>query len=323
MPTRIALFASFAVAATLASVSNVPAQGYPSRPITIVSGFAAGSGDDTQARFIARHLEAAIKQGVVVENKVGANGAIAAGYVARAAPDGYTLLKVSAGTLVANPALYKSLSYDPVKDFAPISLTGRGIFLLVINPHVPANSVAELIAYAKANPGKLLFASSNANGIVSGETFKRWAGIDIVHVPYKSAPPAINDLVAGHVSMMFADMTTALPLIKADALRGLAVTTRNRSPLLPDLPSLHEAGLTDFEIVPWSGLVAPANTPKDIVTRLNSEIRRIAADSSVKVQFAAIGTEVFASTPEEMSDLIKTDLVKWAKMIKNAGIEPQ
>jgi tripartite-type tricarboxylate transporter receptor subunit TctC len=323
MPTRIVLFASIALIATLAGAFDALSQSYPSRPLTIVSGFAAGSGDDTHARIIARRLETAIKQGVVVENKVGANGAIAAGYVARAAPDGYTLLKVSAGTLVANPALYKSISYDPVKDFAPISLTGRGTFLLVINPQVPVNSVAELIAYAKVYPRKLLFASSNSNGVLAGETFKRWANIDIIHVPYKTAPPAINDLVAGHVSMMFADMTTALPHIKANTLRALAVTTRNRSALLPDLPSLHEAGLTDFEIDSWGGLVAPANTSKEIVTRLNAEIRGIVANPSVKAQFAAVGTEVFSSTPEEMDDLVKTDLVKWAKMIKDAGIEAQ
>jgi tripartite-type tricarboxylate transporter receptor subunit TctC len=323
MPTRIALITWFVVLAALAGVLDAPAQAYPSRPITIVSGFAAGSGDDTHARLIARYLEAAINQGVVVENKVGANAAIAAGYVARAAPDGYTLLKASVGVLAANPALYRSISYDAAKDFAPISLTGRGTFLLVVNSHVPANSIAELIAYAKANPGKLLFASSNSNGVIAGETFKRWANIDIVHVPYKTAPPAINDLVGGHVSMMFADMTTALPHIRANALRALAVMTRDRSALLPDLPSLHEAGMTDFEINSWNGLVAPANTPKDIVTRLNTEIRRIVADPVLKAQFAEIGTEIFSSTPEEMGDLIRTDLVRWAKMIKDAGIEPQ
>jgi tripartite-type tricarboxylate transporter receptor subunit TctC len=323
MPTRIAPVTWFAVVATLAGVFDAPAQTYPSRPITIVSGFAAGSGDDTHARLIARYLEAAINQGVVVENKVGANAAIAAGYVARAAPDGYTLLKASVGVLAANPALYKSISYDAAKDFAPISLTGRGTFLLVVNSHVPVNSIAELIAYAQANPGKLLFASSNSNGVIAGETFKRWANIDIVHVPYKTAPPAINDLVGGHVSMMFADMTTALPHIRANALRALAVMTRDRSALLPDLPSLHEAGMTDFEINSWNGLVAPANTPKDIVTRLNTEIRRIVADPVLKAQFAEIGTEIFSSTPEEMGELIRTDLVRWAKMIKDAGIEAQ
>jgi tripartite-type tricarboxylate transporter receptor subunit TctC len=319
MPRRIALFIWLAAVA----VSAALAQTYPSRPITIISGFAAGSGDDTHARLIARPLEADLKQGVVVENKVGANAALAAGYVAHATPDGYTLLKVSAGTLVANPALYKHISYDPVRDFAPISLTGRGTFLLVINAHVPANSIAELIAYGKANPGKLLLASSNSNGVVAGETFKRWADIDIIHVPYKTAPPAINDLVAGHVSMMFADMTTALPHIRSGALRGLAVTTRNRSALIPQLPSLDEAGLTNFEVNSWNGLVAPANTPKDIVTTLNTEIRRIVAEPSLKAQFAEIGTEIFSSTPEEMGDLIRVDLVRWAKMIKDAGIEPQ
>jgi tripartite-type tricarboxylate transporter receptor subunit TctC len=323
MITHKALFASLAIVATLASISHAPAQSYPSRPITIVSGFAAGSGIDTHARIIAHYLEIAIKQGVVVENKVGANSAIAAGYVAHAAPDGYTLLLANAGVLVANPALYRSLSYNPLRDFAPISLTGRGTFMLVINPRVPAMSVAELIAYAKANPGKLLFASSNSNGVVAGETFKRWADLDIVHVPYKTAPPAINDLVAGHVSLMFADMTTALPHVRAGALRALAVTTRHRSALLPDLPSLDEAGLTGFEINPWSGLVAPANTPGEIVTRLNAEIRKIVADSSVKAQFAQVGTEVFSSTPEEMGDLVRADLITWAKMIRDAGIEPQ
>src|SRR5215467_4682425 len=266
------LFMLVAGWALLAQAAN--ADVYPSKPVTIVVGFAPGSGIDVIVRAIARRLELPLRQTVVIENRPGANAAIAAAHVSRAAPDGYTLMP-GGGFYSSTPYLMKNISYDPQKDFAPITLIGSFGYMVVVNPRVPVQSVPELIAYAKANPGKLSFASSNPNGIVSGETFKRWAGIDIVHVHYKSAPPAINDVLGGSVSMMFADVTTALPHVRAKTLRGLAVTGSKRYAALPDVPSLQELGLSGFGRPSWSGIFAPAETPTDIVTYLNAEIRRV------------------------------------------------
>jgi tripartite-type tricarboxylate transporter receptor subunit TctC len=319
---RIVFSAILAAAIGQTIVNPLRAQTYPNRSLTIVVGFNSGGGVDIVTRVIAHHLAAALKQTVVVENRPGANSAIAATYVARAAPDGYTLI-TGGGFYWANPGLMRSISYDPVRDFAPISQIGGFPYMLVVYPQVPAKSIAELIGYARINPGRLSFATSSSSGVVSGETFRRWAGIDITHVPYKSAPPAINDVIGGRVSMMFADVTTALPHVNAMTLRGLAVTTLERSALLPNLPSLNEEGLTGFDVASRDGIWAPASTPRDIITRLNTEVRRIIDDPDIKAQFAAIGFETHSSTSEEMALHAKTQLAKWSKMIKDAGIEPQ
>jgi tripartite-type tricarboxylate transporter receptor subunit TctC len=299
------------------------AQTFPTKPLTIVVPFAAGSGTDTVSRIVGQHLSTALGQSVVVENKPGANGSLAATYVARAPADGHTLLMATNSTHSANPALMKNLPYDPVKDFAAVSRAGSYIFMLVLNPDVPAKSLQELIAYAKANPGKLTYASGNTTGIVAGETFKHWAGVDILHVPYKSTPPAINDILGGRVSMMFVDLTPGLPHVKAGTLRALAVTTRERTALLPDLPSLHEAGITNYDITSWAGLFAPAGTPKEVVGRLNQEVRKIIGTPEVKARMADAGFDAFSSTPEELDRFVQEQLVLWTRLIKDAGIEAQ
>jgi len=299
------------------------AQAYPSRPITLVVPFGPGSASDTVARIIALPLGIALNQNVVVEAKPGANGTIAASMVARAAADGYTLILSTNTPHSAAPSLMKSISYDPVKDFAPLSRVGSFTQMLVLNPDLPVKSIPELIAYAKANPGKLSFASGNASSIVAGETLKRWAGIDIVHIPYRSAPPALNDVLGGRVSMMFTDLTTGLPHVKSGALRALATTRLQRSTLFPELPSLHEAGITNFDMDSWTGMFAPANTPRDIVMRLNVELRRIIDDPEIKLRLGAVGFEASSSTPEELGEFVKVQLVKWTQMIKDAGIEPE
>jgi tripartite-type tricarboxylate transporter receptor subunit TctC len=322
IPSRIFLSAILAAVIGQTNVNTLPAQTYPNRPIAIVVGFNPGGGIDIVTRVIAHHLGTTLNQTVVVENRPGANSAIAAAYVARAAPDGYTLI-TGGGFYWANPGLMRSISYNPAKDFVPISQIGGFPYMLVVHPQVPAKSIAELIGYANAHPGQLSFATSSSSGVVTGETFKRWAGIDITHVPYKSAPPAINDVIGGRVSMMFADVTTALPHVNAATLRGLAVTTLERSALLPNLPSLHEEGLTGFDVASRDGIWAPANTPKDIIFRLNIEVRRIIDDPGIRAQFAAMGFETHSSSPEEMALHAKTQLAKWSKMIKDAGIEPQ
>src|SRR5215475_6321633 len=296
---------------------------YPSKPITIIVPFGPGSAPDTITRVVAQQLGVALKQSVVVEDRPGANGALSALYVARAAPDGYTLFMSTNSPHSAAPFLMKNIGYDPVKDFAPLSRVGSFTLMLVIHPDVPIKSVPELIAYAKANPGKLSFASGNTSGIIAGETLKACAGVNILHVPYKSVPQGLTDVLAGRVSMMFTDLTPGLPHVRSGALRALAVTRKARSRLLPDVPSLHEAGLTDFEVDSWAALFAPANTPPEIVTLLSTEIRKIIDDPAVKAQNARIGFEAFSSTPEELGEFVKVQLGKWSKMIKDAGIEPE
>ena len=219
------------------------ADDYPSRPINLVAVFGPGSASDTICRMVGEPLGEALKTTVVVENRQGANGALAAMYVARAAPDGYTLLMATNSPLSAVPFMMKKVPYDPITDFTPVTRMGSFTLMLVMHPSIPAKNVKELIAYAKANPGKLSFASANTSGIVAGETLKHWAGIDILHVPYKSPPPALQDLIAGRVSMMFTDLTTGLPHVKSGALRALAVTRIQRSSLFPELPTMDEAGV--------------------------------------------------------------------------------
>jgi tripartite-type tricarboxylate transporter receptor subunit TctC len=298
-------------------------EAYPSRPITIIVPFGAGSGTDIVTRMIAQPLGIALNQNIVVDNRQGANGGIAATYVAKAPPDGYTLLMSTNSPHSSNPFLLKSIAYDPVKDFAPITRVGSFTLMFVVNPVLPVKTIPELIAYAKANPGKLTYGSGNTSGILAGETLKHWAGLDILQVPYKSVPPALNDVIAGRVSMTFSDLTPGLPQVNAGSLRAIAITRLRRSALVPDLPTFNEAGITDFEVESWAGLFAPAGTPADIVNRLNAETRKIIETRQIKAQIAQIGFEAFASTPQELGEFVKVQLAKTARMIKDAGIEPE
>jgi tripartite-type tricarboxylate transporter receptor subunit TctC len=313
--------ASALIFAGLASAASAQAP-YPNRTITLVLPFAAGSGTDTTTRLISRELGVALGVGMVVDNKAGANGSIAASYVARSAPDGYTLFVTTNTTHSANPYLLKTMSYDPVKDFTPIARSGDLPFMLVINPEIPANSVAELIALAKKEPGKYSYASGSSSAIVSGATFARLAGIDLLHVPYKSSPPALTDVIAGRVSMMFVDVLTGLPHVNGKVLRALAVTTRQPSALLPQLPTM-DATVKGFDISSWQGYLGPANLPKEIVTRVNAEIRKIVERPDIKNQLAERGMEAFSSTPEQFDAFLKEQLVLWEKLIADAGIEKQ
>jgi tripartite-type tricarboxylate transporter receptor subunit TctC len=313
------------VAALAGALFSLPAQAqpYPNRPITLIVPFGAGSGTDAVARIVAQGLSVALKQNIIVENRPGGNGAIAAAYVARAAPDGYTLFMSTNSPHSAAPFLMKNVGYDAARDFAPVSRVGSFTLMLVINPALPIKSVPELIAYAKANPGKLSFGSGNTSGIIAGETLKHWAGIDVLHVPYKSVPPALTDVLGGRISMAFTDLTPGLPHVRSGALRSLAVTRKARSKLLPDVPSFHEAGITDFEVDSWAALFAPANTPPDVITLLNAEARRVIDDPQVNAQIANIGFEAFSSTPDELGDFVRSQLVKWSRMTRDAGIEPE
>ena len=317
------LLRSLVAAGALVFSLAAQADTYPSKPITIIVPFGPGSGTDTITRVIAQPLSVALKESVVVEDRPGANGALAALYVARSAPDGYTLFMSTNSPHSAAPFLMKNIGYDPVKDFAPITRMGSYTLMLCVHPDIPAKSVKELIEYAKVNPGKLSFASGNTSGVVAGETLKHWAEIDMLHVPYKSVPPALNDVLAGRVSMMFADLTTALPHVKAGTLRALAVTRLKRSALVPELPTLDEAGVKGFNMDSWAAIFAPAGTPADVIKRLTTELRKIIDSPDVKSTLAKAGFEAFSSSPTELDELVKDQLGKWGKMIKDAGIQPE
>jgi tripartite-type tricarboxylate transporter receptor subunit TctC len=299
------------------------AQNYPDKPITIVVPFGPGSGTDVITRIIAQPLGVALNQNIVVETKPGANGAIAATYVAHATPDGYTLFMSTNSPHSAAPTLNKSINYDPIKDFTGITRVGSYTIMLAVDGRLPFKSVAELVAHAKANPGKLSYGSGNTAGIVSGALFKQWAGVDVVHVPYKTVPQAITDVLGGQIPIVFTDLSPGLPHFASGALRPLASTRLQRSTLLPSVPTFAELGATNFEVDAWAALFAPAGTPPTVINRINAEVRKILADPKVKEQVAKVGFETFTSTPAELNEFAKVQLVKWTKMIKDAGINPE
>jgi len=317
---KLLLIPVAAIAAIVFS-ATLRADDYPTRPVTFTAVFGPGSASDTICRIIADPLSAALKQPVVVEDRPGADGAVAALYVHHAAPDGYTLLMGTNSPLSADPFLHKDINYDPLKDFVPITRVGSFTLMLVVDPKLPIHSVKELVDYAKANPGKLTYASGNTAGIVGMETIKRWAELSILHVPYKSTPPAIEDIIGGRVSMMFADFTTAMPHVAAGTLRPLAVSRIKRSTLFPDMPTLDEAGIKGFNLDAWAGLVAPTGTPPAVVAKLNAALRPIIDSPAVQAKFKNVGFEGFSSTPAELGDFMKAQLAEWQKMIKDAGIQ--
>jgi tripartite-type tricarboxylate transporter receptor subunit TctC len=319
---RIAFVTTLAAAAAMFSPA-LRADDYPSKPITIITAFGPGSASDTIARVLAQPLGVALKQSVIVEARVGASGAISAMYVARQPADGYTMLLTTNSPHSAAPFLMKNIAYDPVKDFSPVTRYGSFTLMLCINPSVPAKSVKELVEYGRANPGKLTFASGNSAGIVAGETLKHWGKIDMLHVPYKSTPQGVVDLIAGRVSMMFVDLTAGIEQVRAGKLRALATTRIKRSTLLPDLPTMDEAGVTGFDMDAWAGFVVPANTPPQVTALLSKTMRPIIDDPKVKETLGRVGFEGFSSSPQELEDFIKLQLGKWEKMVKDAGIQPE
>jgi tripartite-type tricarboxylate transporter receptor subunit TctC len=318
---RLTLIVVAALAALIGGAAY--AEDYPSRPITIVNVFGPGSASDTLCRIIADRLSPMLGQPVVVEDRPGADGALAALYVHHHLPDGYTLLMGTNSPMSADPYIHKDINYDPVKDFAPITRVGSFTLMLVVNPSLPIHSIKELVDYAKANPGKLTFASGNTAGIVGGYTLAKWAEVSMLHVPYKTTAPALEDILAGRVSMMFADFTTAMPLVKAGSLRPLAISRIHHSSFYPDLPTMDEAGVKGFNLDAWAGLVAPAGTPPEVVAKLNGALRKVIDSPDVQAKFKNIGFEGFSSTPEELGNFIKEQLVGWGKMAKDAGIKPE
>jgi tripartite-type tricarboxylate transporter receptor subunit TctC len=299
----------------------VAAQPWPSKPIKWVVPFAPGGTTDILARTIGEKLSVTLGQPIIVENKPGAGGGVGAEQVAKSPPDGYTIMGGTISTHAINASLYKNLPYDPVRDFAPITLIVRVPNMLVVNPDVPAKDVRELIALLKANPGKYSFASSG-NGTsqhLSGELFKVMTGVEMQHVPYRGSPPALADVVGGQVTMTFDNITTAWPLVKGGKLRALAVTTAKRSPIAPDVPTLAESGLPGYEIGSWQGVFAPAGVSTEIVKRLNAEIVRIINAPDVRQKLVDMGAEPAPNTPEEFAAMVKAEVAKWADVVRKSG----
>jgi tripartite-type tricarboxylate transporter receptor subunit TctC len=297
------------------------AQTYPAKPIRFIVPFPAGGIADVFARVIGGKLNDAWGQTVVVENRPGAGGNIGAEAVAKSPPDGYTILMGSIGTHAVNVSLFKRLPYDPVKDFAPVALVLEADGLLVLHPSVPARSVKELIALAKGRPAQIAYASAGNGtaGHLAGELFKTMAQVDMVHIPYKGNVPAITDLIGGQTSLLFATMPTVLPQVQAGRLKALAVTSAQRSPAAPDLPTIAEA-LPGFEVTNWIGVFAPAGTPREVVTKLNGEVLRVMQASDIQARLTTEGAKSSAKTPEEFGAFVRSEIAKWAKVIQQAGI---
>jgi tripartite-type tricarboxylate transporter receptor subunit TctC len=316
---RAALFGAIAVLLVLAA--PVDAADYPSRPVMLVVAFPPGGPSDVLARIVGKKMEELLGAPFVIENRPGAGGNIAAEFVARAAANGYTLLMGNNSILATNESLYKKLTYSPQKDFMPITLIGTQANILVVNPTVPAHSLKELIALAKAQPGKLNFASSGhgAAAHLAGELFKVEAKVDIVHVPYKGAAPALQDLIGGHNQMMFATAASVVGHIKGGKVRALAVTTLKRTAVLPDVPTMDEAGLKGFDASTWHGLVAPTGTPPEIVAKLHDAAVKALHDPGVQTSLGRLGVDIVGDTPEQFKAYIAAEIPKWAAIVKASG----
>ena len=318
---RICLAA--ACAAQLIATGGACAQSYPAKPVRLVVPFAPGGGSDLVGRLLAQRLGAQLGQQMIVDNRAGAGGRIGTEMVARAAPDGYTLLMATSSVMVTAPALYAKLPFAMPGDFSPISLVAYTTYVLVAHPAVPARNVKELIALARSRPGRLTYASSGTGGPahLAGELFCALAGVKMIHVPYKGSSPGTLSVVAGETDVMFSNALPALPSIKSGRLRAIAITSRKRSVLLPDVPTVAESGLPGFDVEQLYGLLAPAGTPRDIVGRLNEETARAMQAADVKSTLLTDGSEVRVSTPEELEKAIVSEIAKWTKVIRRAGIK--
>jgi len=313
------------VALSLLVTGTAAAQDYPDRPIRLLVGFAAGGPADVMARLVGDKLAEVWGKPVIVENITGGAGNVAADRVAKAAPDGYTLMAAASATIVTNPSLYPKLGFDPVKDFAPITQAVYTPNLLAVPAGLPVNSVAQLVAYARAQPGKVTFGSAGVGTSqhLAGELFKTMAGIDITHVPYRGIAAVMPDLLAGRISMVFGNITAVLPLVRDGRLRALAVTSPRRWASVPDLPTMIEVGYKDFDSTAWFGLMAPAGTPQPIIDKIHQEAVRILARPDIRKRFEEIGMEAIGNTPAEFAAVIAAETPQWAKVIKDAGVKAE
>jgi tripartite-type tricarboxylate transporter receptor subunit TctC len=320
---RVRFVAVIAAWLALACVCSAQpcAVAFPVKPIRFVVGFTPGGPSDILARALGQKLAERWGQQVVIDNRPGAGGNLAAEIVAKSPADGHTWLLGNNSILATNQSLYRGLNYDPVKDFAPVALVAIQPNILVVNPAVPAQSVPELILFVKQNPGKLNYASSGSGAAahLAGELFKAMAGVDMVHVPYKGAQPALTDVISGQVQLMFATSASVVPYVKAGRLRALAVTTAQRSALMPELPTMSESGVPGFEATTWHGVVVPVATPLDLVQFLNEEINFALKQNDIRERLIALGAEVAAGTPKEFADYIAREIPKWARVVKDSG----
>ena len=314
-------FIAFILAAIAAPAWS---QAWPSKPITIIVPATPGGAIDLAARLIGAKFSAAWGQPVNIDNKGGAAGMLGSDVVAKAAPDGYTLALVASSHAI-NPSMYKKLPFDTVKGFEPVSMTHVVPLLLAVSNSVPANNVGELVAYLKANPGKASYASSGNGGAphMSAELFKSLAGVDVAHVPYKGSTAAHPDLIAGRTMLMFDTVAAIAPQVKGGTVRGLAVTTARRSSVFPDLPTMMEAGIKGYETSTWGGLLAPAGTPKEVISKLNAEVNKALASPDVREKLAAAGIEPAGGTPQQFTEFIQSEMLRWGKVAQAAGIQPE
>jgi len=312
------------MAATAIAPVAARADGFPDRPITFVVPFAAGTATDQIARALGNGITAETKQPVVIDNRAGASGFIASQMVAKAPPDGYTVLITTNTTHAANEHLYKKLPYDPVKDYAPVAALGKGGQIMVVNPSSPAKTVADFVAMAKKAPGKYSFGSGSSSSRMAGELLQQMAGIKLLHVPYKSNTLAVTDLLGGQIDMMITDTATGLPQVKSGKLRALGVSGARRSTLAPEVPTIAEAGVKGYEMGYWFAAYAPAKTPPAVVRRLNDLLVKAAKSDAAKSAFyEPTGTEVFTTSPEELAKFQAAESQKWGRIVKAAGIEPE
>ena len=311
------------IAAWLAlAISAACAQSYPNRPVRWVVPFPPGGSADIMGRMIGQDLSKALGQQVVIENRAGASAIVGAEYVAKAAPDGYTVLQANVSQMTIHPSLYAKLPYDPVRDFAPVTVLGIVSSVVVTTPALPVRTIGDLIALARKRPGQLNFTSSGAGASthLTGELLKQRAGISMTHINYKGSGPALTDVMAGFVEIMFENLPSALPFIQSGKLKVLAVTGKERSPVLPAVPTLAESGFPGFDMVSWQALVAPAATPKPVIDRLHADLVRVLTSAQMKEKLFGLGTEVVANTPEQFAQYIREETAKWSKIVRDAGI---
>ena len=310
---------------TLFSAAAFAQTNYPSKPINFIVPYGAGGGADSRSRQIAQKMSVTLKQPIIVDNKPGAGGNIGTEFISRAAPDGYTIGMGNFAPMAVNKTLFGNLRYDPESDLTPIILIEKGPLVLVVNPASPYKTVQEIVAAAKAKPGTLTFSSGGIGGShqLSGELFKQSAGIDMIHVPYKSGSAGLTDLMAGNVTMMFDQMYSAMPSIKADKLRPIAITSKKRSPLLPNVPTFAEAGYPKVEVLNWQGLIAPKGTPKAIIDKLNAAANEALKDPQLRELMLSQGNEIGGGSPAEFAGLIKAESAKWSAVVKTANIKPE
>jgi tripartite-type tricarboxylate transporter receptor subunit TctC len=318
-----ALRLTFLAACLAVASAPAGAQDFPARPVRFVVPFAAGSATDTLARILSQKIASAEGWSIVVENLGGASGMVAAQKVARAAPDGYTVFVTTNTTHAANQSLFKQVPYDAVADFEPVGQLCSFTLALAVNPSVPAASVRELVAYGKANPGKLTFGSGSSSARIAGEMLKVLGGFDMLHVPYKSNPQAMTDLLGGRISLMFADVATTLPQIRDHKVNGLAVSSAHRSPLAPELPTVAESGLPGYELTAWGAAFVPAKTPAAVIDKLHAAFAAALADKAVQQALLQAGIEPAPGTPDQLRVFVASEIKKWAEIVKAAGIEPE